>query len=89
MEQLTKSGLVGVCLFIGIGVISLATQQDEMVAYRMEHAAKRAVLGKYRADRMYQEEMRRKSIESFKNNPNREEFLKKHPGFLDANPEFR
>ncbi len=60
-----------------------------MLWYRLEHLAKRAIFGKHVAHRMYQQDMRRKTAESFKNNPNREEFLKQHPGFLEANPQLR
>jgi len=89
MPKNINSGLVGVCVFVIFALISLATGQEGMLWYQAKHAAKRAVLGKHTADRMYREELRRKSRESFKNNPHREEFLKKHPGFLEANPHLR
>jgi hypothetical protein len=89
MQKFNKPGLIGVCLLAGVCAVSLATQQDEMLWYRMKHFARRALLGKHTSNRMYHEEVRRKSVESFKNNPNRKEFLKKHPGFLEANPHLR
>ncbi|TWU11408.1 hypothetical protein CA54_02150 [Symmachiella macrocystis] len=89
MQKSINPRLVAGFVIAGFLVISLATQQEGMIGYQAKHAARRAVLGKYRSDRMYQEEMRQKSIEGFKNNPHRKEFLKKHPGFLKAHPHLR
>lgn len=79
--KLTASALA-VLLFIGYAIFS---GNDAI----LKREVRRALFGKYRADRMYSEEVHQKSIEAFRNNPNREQFLKNNPGFLEANPDLR
>ena len=89
MNNRSASSLTGIIIFVAIAALSLARGDNEMVWYRLKHSARKAFLGKHTSERMWQEEVRQKSIDSFKNNPNRAEFLKANPGFLEANPHLR